>query len=69
MFEKEDNTYDSLRENSVNQWLEDMSQHEDVTVRGGVQVTRGYIESLRKKIEILESKNDLKDEYLKKLKG
>lgn len=69
MFGKEDKTYDSLRENSVNQWLEDMLGHEDVTVRGGVQVTRDYIESLRKKIEFLESKNTLKDEYLKKLKG
>ncbi len=69
MFGKEDKTYDSLRENSVNQWLEDMSRHEDVTVRGGVQVTRDYIESLNRKIESLESKNTLKNEYLKKLKG
>ena len=27
---QEDNTYNDLRENSIRQWLEDMSRHEDV---------------------------------------
>ena len=36
---QEDNTYNDLRENSIRQWLEDMSRHEDVAVRGGVKVT------------------------------
>ena len=31
---QEDNTYNDLRENSIRQWLEDMSRHEDVAVRG-----------------------------------
>ena len=34
---QEDNTYNDLRENSIRQWLEDMSRHEDVAVRGGCE--------------------------------
>ena len=43
---QEDNTYNDLRENSIRQWLEDMSRHEDVAVRGGVKVTAEYLEDL-----------------------
>ena len=39
MFEIEDNTYNEIREKSVRQWLEEMSEHEDVAVRCGVKVT------------------------------
>ena len=45
---QEDNTYNDLRENSIRQWLEDMSRHEDVAVRGGVKVTAEYLEDLKK---------------------
>jgi len=69
MFGKEDNTFNDLREKSVAQWLEELSTHEDIVVRGGVKVSREYIESLKKKIELLENKSALKDKYLKKLKG
>jgi hypothetical protein len=68
MFWKEDNTYNELRDKSIIQWLDGMSQHEDIEVRGGVKVTQGYIEDLKKKIIMLEEKNTLKDKYLKKLK-
>lgn len=68
MFGKEDNTYNELREKSINQWLDEMSCHEDIEVRSGVGVTEGYISDLKKKIVILENKNNLKDKYLKKLK-
>ena len=68
MFGKEDNTYNELRENSINKWLEDMSKHEDITVRGGTKVTIEYLADLKKKIQALEEKNILKDKYLKKLK-
>ncbi len=68
MFGREDNTYDELRENSINQWLEDMVKHEDILVRGGVKVTREYILDLKKKISMLENKNATKDKYLKKLR-
>lgn len=61
---QEDNTYNDLRENSIRQWLEDMSRHEDVAVRGGVK----DLEDLKKQIRQLEEKCALKDAYLKKMK-
>lgn len=36
---------------------------------GGVKVTTEYIDDLKKKIAMLEEKNQLKDEYLKKMKA
>jgi hypothetical protein len=69
MFGKEDNTYNELRENSINKWLEDMSKHDDVAVRGGTRVTGEYLADLKKKITMLEEKSALKDKYLKKLKA
>ncbi len=69
MFGKEDETYNTLRDNSVNQWLNDMSQHEEVAVRGGVRVTTDYIADLKKKIMRLESENALKNEYMKKIRA
>jgi len=68
MFGKEDRTYDELRDKSVKKWLEDMSQHREVEVRGGVRVTTDYIIDLKRKIAMLEEKSMLKDKYLKKLK-
>lgn len=68
MFEREDNTFQNLRENSVNEWLNQMSCHEDLAVRGGVKATREYIEALKTQIERLNEKNNLKDYYLKKIK-
>ncbi len=52
----------------IRQWLEDMSRHEDVAVRGGVKVTAEYLEDLKKQIRQLEEKCALKDAYLKKMK-
>lgn len=69
MFFKEDNTYNEIREKSIRQWLGEMSQHEDVAVRGGVKVTTDYIDSLKKQIAVLEEKNALKDKYLKQMKA
>lgn len=65
---QEDNTYNELRENSIRKWLEDMSGHEDVAVRGGVKVTQEYLEELKRQIRELEEKCALKDDYLKKMK-
>ncbi|MSS64885.1 hypothetical protein [Velocimicrobium porci] len=67
MFEQ-DNTYNEVREKSIRSWLEEMSRHEDVAVRGGVKVTTEYLDDLKKKIKVLEEKNKLKDDYLKKMK-
>ncbi len=67
MFGEKDKTYDELRDKSIHQWLDAMSQHEDVEVRGGVRVTKDYMDDLKKTIILLEEKNTLKDKYLKKL--
>ena len=40
MFFPKDNTYNDIRDKSLNQWLDEMEQHEDVAVRGGVKLTR-----------------------------
>ena len=69
MFMPEDNTFNEIREKSIRQWLQEMSNHEDVAVRGGVKVTTDYPDALKKKIALLEERNKLKDEYLKKLKN
>jgi len=68
MFDEEDKTYYKLREKSVMKWLDGLRVHRDVEVRGGVEITIEYIESLQKKIKYLEDKNLLKNKYLKKMK-
>lgn len=68
MFNRVDNTYNDLRENSLNQWLDEMQQHEDIAVRGGVKLCREYIEHLKAENKLLEDKDKLKSEYLRKLK-
>lgn len=67
MFFREDTTYNDIREKSLMQWLEEMEQHEDVAVRGGVKLNREYIQYLQDKIKKLEQENELKNQYLKKM--
>ncbi len=67
-FLREDQSFSQIREKSVEQWLLEMSEHEDIAVRSGVRATSDHIASLKKKIEQLEEKNKLKDEYLRKLR-
>lgn len=67
MFGKEDNTYNDIREKSLMQWLEEMEQHEDVAVRGGVKLCREYMKYLKNKNEKLQKENELKNSYLKKM--
>lgn len=67
MFTMEDNTYRDLRERSLMQWLEEMEQHEDMTVRGGVRLCREYLDFLQKENARLKDENELKNSYLKKL--
>ena len=68
MFNKEDNTFNEVRGKAVLQWLDSMVDHSDIEVRGGVKVTKDYIDSLKKQIKNLKDKNSIKDKYLKKLK-
>ena len=67
MFFREDNTYNDIREKSLLQWLDEMEQHEDIAVRGGVRLAREYMAHLKEEIRRAEEKNKLKDEYLKKI--
>lgn len=68
MFFNDDNTYNDIREKSLQAWLDDMEKHEDIEVRGGVKLAREYIQYLQDEIKKLEEKNALKDAYLKKMK-
>ena len=67
MFMMEDNIYRDLRERSLMQWLEEMEQHEDMTVRGGVRLCREYLDFLAQENQRLKDENALKNTYLKKL--
>lgn len=69
MFKIEDRTYQDIREKSLMQWLEEMERHEDVAVRGGVQLCREYVEYLKQQNEKLKDAGALKDQYLKRLSG
>ena len=64
MFIKEDNTYNDIREKSLLQWLEEMEQHEDIAVRGGVKLCREYMQYLKgeneKLVKLLKKKMNLK---------
>lgn len=68
MFIKDDTTFNDIREKSLNAWLGEMEQHEDLAVRDGVKLTREYVAHLQNEIKKLESENALKAQYLKKMK-
>ena len=67
MFLQADNTYNDIRQKSLNQWLDEMEKHEDVAVRCGVKLTHEYIQYLNDEINRLKEENQLKNEYLKKM--
>lgn len=69
MFMKEDNTYNDIREKSLMQWLDEMEQHEDIAVRGGVKLCREYMQYLKERNEKLEEEKELKNFYLRKMAG
>lgn len=64
---REDNTYNEIREKSLNQWLDDLENHEDVIVRGGVKLCREYMQHLINENEKLKEECELKNTYLKKV--
>lgn len=67
MFTKPDDTYNNIRKRSYNQWLDEMEQHKDIAVRGGVRLAREYMAHLEEEIEKLKDECKLKDTYLKKM--
>lgn len=69
MFTRPDNTYNDIRDKSLMQWLDEMEQHPDIAVHGGVNLAREYVQYLKDEIKRLESENELKSQYMKKLKA
>lgn len=67
MFTREDNTYNDIREKSLLQWLDEIENHEDIAVRGGVKLCREYMQHLKDKNKRLQEENELKNTYLKKM--
>lgn len=67
MFTRSDDTYNNIRKRSLEQWLSEMENHEDVAVRGGVKLTREYLAHLEEEISRLKDECKLKDDYLKKM--
>lgn len=68
MYFSEKSEFNTIREKSLYQWLDEMEKHDDVAVRGGVKLTREYVQYLQNQIEKLKSENELKAQYMKKLK-
>ena len=58
-----------ITKSGKSQWLDEMEKHEDIAVRGGVKLTREYIQHLKDENKRLEEQNKLKNEYLKKVVG
>ena len=69
MYFTDKNEYNDIREKSLMQWLDEMEKHPDVAVRGGVKLAREYVQYLQREIDNLKSENELKKEYMKKLKA
>ena len=51
----------------MQQWLDEMTQHEDIAVRGGVKLCREYLQYLKDENKRLQDENELKNSYLKKI--
>lgn len=68
MFGQKDNTFNNIQDGAYRMWLDEMEQHPDVAVRGGVKLARDYVEYLKAEIDRLKSENELKNEYLKKMR-
>lgn len=68
MYFTDKSEYNDIREKSLMQWLDEMEAHEDVAVRGGVKLAREYVQYLQNEIAQLQHANDLKSQYMRKLK-
>ena len=61
MFTRPDNTYNDIREKSLMQWLDDI-------YKVFVRIDGEYVQHLQEEIRRLEEENQLKAQYLKKMK-
>jgi len=68
-WQRKDNTYNDIREKSLNQWLDEMAGHEDIAVRGGVKLAREYMQYLKSENARLQDEIELRNKYLKKMKN
>lgn len=68
MYFTDKSEYNDIREKSLHNWLDEMENHPDIAVRGGVKLTREYIQHLNDEIENLKNENKLKAQYMQKLK-
>ncbi len=68
MLEKEDKSYEDIREKSIMQWLDEMEDHEDISVHCGVRLAKDYIAYLKYEINCLTDRCKVKDEYLAKIR-
>lgn len=69
MYFTEKSEYNDIREKSLMQWLDEMEKHSDIAVRGGVKLTREYVQYLQNEIKRLKSENNLKLQYMNKVKA
>ncbi len=51
------------------QGLDEMAEHEDLAVRGGVKLAREYVQHLKDENSRLRHEVELRNEYLKKMKA
>ena len=68
MLNKDDHTYNDIREKSLLQWLDEMENHEDIAVHCGVRLAKEYLEYLKYEINTLTDRCQVKDEYLAKIR-
>ncbi|MGN0268408.1 MAG: hypothetical protein ACI4D7_12120 [Lachnospiraceae bacterium] len=65
---REDNTYNDIREKSLMQWLNQVREEGSYIDACGAKLAMEYIAHLEDKIHLLEEKNKLKDEHMRKMK-
>ena len=65
---EEDNTYNDIREKSLMSWLAGVQETGSYIDACGAKLAVEYIQYLKEKIEILEEKNRIRDQHLKKIK-
>lgn len=64
----EDNTYNDIREKSLMSWLAEVQDTGSYIDACGAKLAVEYIQHLKREIGILEEKNRMKDQHMKKMK-
>ena len=69
MYFADKSEYNDIREKSLSQWLDEMETHPDIAVRGGAKLAREYVQYLQDEVANLKKENELKAQYMKKLRA